>query len=372
MERFSYLLTYGSQTWPYILFLLVYCTVFLVPRSFRRYALYVAIGWVIFFGGFKDIMSPDFANYKAMYENYDRLNLSNIEPFYIFLSWVLNQLKASFYTLSFVYFFFTVTFVIIALDNLANDLEYAFFIWLTIPGFFLNTFVEMRQMLAVALFFLAITLWLKKSRKSLLYSVVSFALAALNHYSSIPAIIVFFALYKFVNRRYSFMSHSFILIIGFIAGMSNIVAQLMKMTKFVIPEKYLYYLSYGDKTDPLKLGIYLLYALIILILYHANRSNHTNSVMLNLFILGVFILLISPSNHISREAYYFLILQTALIPNMLRSVSTRHPEEKVLLTYTFTMFFIAQYVYGLFFTVPGETEHFVFLPYKNIFVGILE
>ncbi len=376
MERISYLLTHGFQIWPYMSLLLIYSTVFLTPKPYRKYLLYAVIALVIFFGGFKDIMSPDFVRYKIMFENYQRLHLSTIEPLYILISWILNQLNMSFYALSFIYFFLTIIFLVTSLKNFTNYVEYAFFIWLTIPGFFLNTFVEMRQMLAVAFFVSAISLWIKEPKGRLLYPVILFILSALTHYSSVFATFLFFATYKIAKRKYSLAFYTIMLFLGFVIGISGIAVQLMKVIEPVIPQKYMPYL-FGSKADYLKLSVYLFYALVIVILNryidtnHMKKPNRSNPILLNLFIIGVFVLLISPSSEISREAYYFLILQTALVPNLLHTLKTKYPEEKILLIYIFTMFFVTQYIYGLFF-VPKEIGRFVYIPYKNVFLGTFE
>lgn len=373
MERIFSLLTHGFKIWPYLILLSFYSTVFLTPRPYKKYMLYAVIGWVIFFGGFKDVMTPDLVIYQSMYKNYNDLSPLHVEPFYIFLSWVLNKAGASFYVLSSIYFFLTVVSVILALRNLTRYVEHAFFIWLTTPGFFLNTFIEMRQMLSVAFFLLAVSFLIREHRESLSRSGLFFVLSVLTHYSSVFVIPVFFIARKVASRKYPFVFYIVLLFFGFAMGAFGLTARLIKAAELVIPQKYLHYLSYGANVPLLKIGVYISFALLLVVLSrHVSKSCRINSLLLNLFVVGVFILVASPSHEISREAYYFLILQTVLVPNMLHSLKIKFYEEKVILTYMFTMFYIIQYIYGLFLAMPEGTENFIFIPYKNVFFGTLK
>lgn len=200
MDRIKSLLELGFEAWPYFFLILTYSIVFMFPKKYRKVIWCIILTVVIFFGGFKDTMTGDLLIYKQMYENYKELSFSFIEPFFVAVSWLFNILNLPFYAVSFLYFSLTILFVVLAMKNLTTYLEYAFLIYLTIPGFFLNTFVEMRQCLAVSIFFYGASLFLKNRAK---IAFVFFILASLVHYSSVFAFFLLLILWKWVKNQLS-------------------------------------------------------------------------------------------------------------------------------------------------------------------------
>ncbi|MEM4620007.1 MAG: glycosyltransferase family A protein [Desulfurococcaceae archaeon] len=79
---------------------------------------------------------------------------------------------------------------------------------------------------------------------------------------------------------------------------------------------------------------------------------------------SIIIILVSHNPELTRGAYYFLTFQLPLIPEILYSMGITS-RERLLIRYTFTLYFLTQYLYGLFY-IPVETGEFVFIPYRNV------
>ncbi|MDN5338350.1 MAG: hypothetical protein PWQ20_1420 [Thermotogaceae bacterium] len=365
MERIRFFFEMGFYIWPYLLVIFIYLLIFAFPKFFRKYLWYLVLSVIIFFGGFKDIMSPDFVRYEAMYRNYKALSFTSIEPFFIFLSSLLNSVHANFYAMSFINFLLTVLFVILGAKLLSKDYLYSFFIYLTIPGFFLNTFVEMRQTLGVAIFFFAIGLFLTGKKR---VSWIFFIFASFVHYSAIFATALFFIVYRLLRKKYPMCYYLGFLTIGVLIGQLEITKYILTLFLPVFPRKYWAYIFASETVDPLKVTIYMLFCalLIFVFCYSTKKTDYYRNItitQLNLLILGSFIIFSSHNPVITRLAYYFLIFQLSVVPNILKSI--RDPHERLLWLYLFTIYFLTQYVYGLFF-IPIETGEFVFIPYRNI------
>jgi len=364
MERFKLLLDYGIEAWPYLVLILVYSVVFFFPHRYRKFVWYLVVCVVIFFGGFKDIMSPDFKRYEIMYTHYETLSFTSIEPLFIFISWFFNLFEANFYFLSFTYFLLTIVFITLAIRNLTTRFEYGFFIYLTIPGFFLNTFVEMRQCLAVSAFFYAVSLFMKGKKKSWIF----FLLSALSHYSSVFAIALFFLTQRFLKKQYSLRFYLALLTSALIMGRLFFLFPLFEFLLPLIPQKYRIYLFTikFEEAELLKTTIYFFFTILTIILFSTLSEERKDrlAIYLNLFVLGSIIILISHNPELTRGAYYFLTFQLPLIPEILYSMGITS-RERLLIRYTFTLYFLTQYLYGLFY-IPVETGEFVFIPYRNV------
>lgn len=367
MDRIKSLLEVGFEAWPYFFLIFTYSMVFIFPKKYRKVIWFITLIIVIFFGGFKDTMTDDLLVYKHMYENYRELSLTFVEPFFVVVSYLLNILNLPFYAVPLLYFLLTILFVALAIKNLTSHLEYAFFIYLTIPGFFLNTFVEMRQCLAVSIFFYGISLLLKSRSK---IAFIFFILASLIHYSSAFAFLLLLILWKWVVKPHSLFVYAIILVFSLILGqgLTDVIQYILKLTLPIIPRKYLHYIHLSENVETLKLIAYFLFPLSIILMWklfgtNTDKNNTQMIFTLNLFLLGSFLILSSPNRLITRTSYYFLIFQLPVVPNLLFSLKTKS-EGKLLIIYLFTLYFLVQYIYGVFVKHNGG---FILIPYENIF-----
>jgi len=369
MERIKSLFETGFDAWPYLLLMFVYLLVLVSPKQFRKFIFYISILIIIFFGGFKDNITNDLLVYEHMYENYRELSFTYIEPSFIFFSWIFKALDLPFYAISFLYFLLTIIFILLMIKNLTLHIEYSFFIYLAIPGFFLNTFVEMRQCLAVSIFAYAVSLFLNRRPKN---AFVFFTISSLVHYSAIFAAILFVLLWKGLTKTHSVIFYAATLILGLLIGASDLLQHLFKVLGPFIFAKYWYYIFHHENVEILKIAVYFLYSTLIVLIWkffkfhNSGKTNEKLISIVNLFVLGSFLILASPTRLITRIAYYFTIFQLPLVPNILFSLKVSN-SEKVLLLYISTLYFLLQYIYGLF---VKENGIFILIPYKNIFFEI--
>lgn len=369
---------------PYLLIIAVYLAMSFFSELYKHKGFWViGLIFVLFFVGFKDKMSPDLERYAFMYENYGMLSPKWIEPGFIFTAFILNKLEFSWVALFFVYSSLTILFIVLGIKNFTDKVIFAFLIFLFVPGFFLNMWVEIRQMLALSLAFYAVSLINVNTRYKKLKFTLSLFSSIIFHYSSIIFWLLFFSLKKFLPRKFSFYTYSVILLVSIIIpfiGIEKFIFEIInEMLSYFSPmTKYTsYFGSYleGKETglnffNLLKSVIYTFLAFFISFCYNKfHRYERANTILLNLFIIGVLILNISVFNSpISRVGYYFLIYQIILIPNLIYKFEKK--ETKILILYLFLLFYFSQFLKGLFY-YSTEAESYIFLHYKNVLINIL-
>jgi hypothetical protein len=225
----------------------------------------------------------------------------------------------------------------------------------------------MRQCLAVSIFFYGISLLLKSRSK---IAFIFFILASLIHYSSAFAFLLLLILWKWVVKPHSLFVYAIILVFSLILGqgLTDVIQYILKLTLPIIPRKYLHYIHLSENVETLKLIAYFLFPLSIILMWklfgtNTDKNNTQMIFTLNLFLLGSFLILSSPNRLITRTSYYFLIFQLPVVPNLLFSLKTKS-EGKLLIIYLFTLYFLVQYIYGVFVKHNGG---FILIPYENIF-----
>lgn len=356
----------------YLLLIGIYLVMGFFSTIYRHKVFWIiSLVFVIFFVGFKDKISPDLERYALMYENYDTLTYQAIEPFFIFISSVLNKIGFSWVALSFVYALLTILFIVLGIRNSTSNIIFAFLIFLLVPGFFLNLFVEMRQMLAVSFTFYAVSLINMKTKYKKIKIFLLMLLSIITHYSAIGFWLIFLSLKKFLFKKFDFYKYSTILLISAIipfTGVVNIINKFIVnlLLHFSHISKITSYITYFSTYSTnfywfLKAGIYTILGLFVSLFY--NKFNIRNALFFNLFIIGIVLLNITffiPE--ISRIAYYFLIYQIILIPNL---VFKCKKEAKILLYYSFFLFYFSLFIKGLFY-YSEEAQNYIFLHYKNV------
>jgi len=372
-------LVYGL--FPYVGLLLIFTLSTLSSYlSKTKIFFYFSVLMVLFFVGFKDILSPDFERYALTYDNIENFRLGAFEPLFIVLSKILKNLGLSYYSLFFIYSFLTIFFILAGIKNLTKHQYFAFLLFLLVPGFFLNMFVEMRQILAVAIVFYSIELFLSKKKSFLLFAILSI----ITHYSAIFFWVIFVFIYRSLKKMYSFKTYTILLVLSFILVAIFRADLYVFNIVFKLPlpffKKYVPYLEYV-----LNLGIdqvqlqffkntfYIMNVLFLLFIFRKFCSNKQQAeiVMLNLIFIGVLILNIAYYiGPISRLAYYFLIFQIVVIPNIVFSLKWK--ELKILILYIYTVLFCIMFIKGLFY-YSQEAQTYIFLNYKNILLeGLLK
>jgi len=373
---------------PYFIMVFSYSILSLTSYfSKSRVFFYLAILIIILFVGFKDIMSPDFERYAYTYENIENFGFDAFEPFFVIMSFFLKSLGFDYYALFFIFAFLTILFILLGIREFSKHYAMAMLLYLFVPGFFLNMFVEMRQTLAIAMVFYAVGLILNKKKLGYLFAFLSI----ITHYSAIFFWLIFIIFKNFLSKEHSSWFYvislmvSFLLVIiirldiVFFSFLFMIFNSLSSFLPFL--QKYLLYLAFvisGEvsqvQAQLIKNIFYILNTLFLLyILRYTIKENNDIHLMadlekenylINFLTVGVIILNISfHIGAVSRLAYYFLIFQIVLIPNVILKIPNLYLRY---LSFIIILFiYISMFIKGLFY-FSDEAQSYIFLHYKNI------
>jgi hypothetical protein len=364
---------------PYAGLLLVYLLLSFHSELFRdRLFAAPALGVLLLFAGCRDAMTPDLEHYQMLYQAFDgaSLDLAFIEPSFLFLCKALNWLGFDYHALCFVYSFITLVFVYLGIRNSTGHIKLSLLLYVLIPSCFLNMFVEMREVCAIAIVLYAMSLLRGKEKLKFSRTLGFVILSVLIHYSALVYWAIYLILYKAVKRTHSNTTHLLLIISTLLIPASTLGAILQTVAFPLVPPKYQAYLELFTGQDAvvdpgqlLKSLIYVALATCFVCWRSPTRDKEADPVPLNLFVIGVLLLNLSRSNPVfSRVAYYFLIHQIVLFPECVARI--RGAFTKLTATYGLVLFYLAQFVWGLFYFSPDEG--YMFLHYQNAILSILK
>ncbi len=381
MDRFVYAAEHLNWGAGYIILIILYTFLSFMYKEYnQKYFFYFALFLVIFISGTRSIVNYDMENYKIMYENYKSLTVLEIEPGFIFLSWLLNFIAKGPYLLFFTYSFLNVAFVYLGIKNFTERLAFPFFLYLTFPSLFLMSLIGIRQNLAEAIFFYAVS---HLFRKDLFKFIVFGILAVFFHYSAIFIFIIVLGVYfliKGVNFTFSVMLVAASIFIDFLGINKLMLVKFLSFIYPVLPAKYDSYamLLIAGRAFNLKgFSIYsliLFNALLLLILYFISFFRKTDDkfarydLIINLLIAGTFYVNIfgSFADVTARLFNYFLFFYIILIPVVL-SKFTKYL--RITAIYLLAVFSIVWFFSGVYKKIGGI--HTPPLIYKNIIINFL-
>jgi hypothetical protein len=337
-----------------------------------------ALGLLLVFIGFGEVKTPDMERYREMYEALGAGYFFAIEPSFIFLSVVFNALGFDYHILFFTYSFITLTFIYLGIRNYTNYIKLSLLFYILVPACFLNLFVEMREVSAVAIAFYATSLLRHKNIKLKKTRVLFFAiLSIIFHYSAIVYWVVFFLTYRFNVRRHSFFLHLVLLSLSLLIPTSVLINGFHIIAYPFLPAKYQGYFNIfidmesqlAESGQILKSIIYTLMASFFSYCGASLEENDDAHMSVNLFVIGVVILNLTRAfSDISRLAYFFLILQIILFPLFLEKI--KNQIQALWCTYLVVIFYLAQFTWGLFY-YSEETGSYIFLHYQNAIMSAL-
>jgi len=377
---------------PYFIMVFSYSILSLTSYlSKSRVFFYLAILIIILFVGFKDIMSPDFERYAYTYENIENFGFDAFEPFFVIMSYFLKSLGFDYYALFFIFAFLTILFILLGIREFSKHYAMAMLLYLLVPGFFLNMFIEMRQTLAIAMVFYAVGLILNKKKLGFLFAFLSI----ITHYSAIFFWLIFIIFKNFLSKEHSSWFYVISLVVSFVLVVIfrldivifNFLFIIFNGLGSFLPflQKYLIYLDFllsGEvsqvQAQLIKNIFYILNTLFLLYILKCtikeikeNNNNirlmvdlKINNYLINFLTVGVIILNISfHIAEVSRLAYYFLIFQIVLIPNVILKIPNLYLRY---LSFIIILFiYISMFIKGLFY-FSDEAQSYIFLHYKNI------
>lgn len=366
--------------WPYFLllaayFLLSFQSELLNDRTFGVYALTL----LIFFAGLRDAITPDMKRYALLYQEANGLGPPVLEPSFTFLSRLLYILGFDYHALFFSYTAITLFCVYLGIRNQTRYTKLALLFYVLLPGYFLNLFVEMRQMCAVAITFCAIALLKRKNmrmRMPIFFGLA--ALSALFHSSAALFWAIVLALHRFIRKAHSKFCYFSLILGSLLIPTSVLISAISLLAMPVLPERYHGYIQEFLKLETgltesgqlLKTLIYVAMAVCFILLWQPKEGEEADYVPLNLFVLGVVILGLTRSfAAASRMSYFFLIYQIILAPAILERIRDRLM--RLLTAYVAVLFYLAQFTWGLFY-YSVEASNYPYLHYQNVLLSVFK
>ncbi len=370
----------ASHLVPYAVLLLVYLVLayhddLLKVRSLTTGMILLLL---IGFAGFREIMTPDMERYRAMYEYIGSENSLAIEPSFVYLSQLFNRLNFGYHAIFFIYSFITITFVYSGIVNYTIKHKLSLLLYVLIPSCFLNLFVEMREVSAVAIAFYATSLIINRETKFKVVKVLFFAILSITfHYSAIIYWVVFAVFYKFIKIRHSTWYHLFLVSISLLIPTSVVIAGIHALAYPFLPGKYQGYFNMflemeNQLTESGQLLKSLIYTLMAgLFSFWGSRFEKEDDahIFVNLFVVGVIVLNLTRSfADISRIAYFFLIFQIVIFPLIVQR--QRHTMRALWCACLIVGFYFTQFIWGLFY-YSEEAGSYVFLHYQNALFSMM-
>lgn len=363
---------------PYGILLLVYLFLsFQSELQKNRIFAVPALGVLLLFVGFSETITPDMENYRRMYEAGNTLSAIGMEPSFIFICRFLNAMGFDYHALFVVYSLVTLLFVYLGIKNYTDQVKLSLLLFVLIPNCFLNMFVEIRELCAIAIVFYATSILSSKDKKFRVVKILALAVLSVSfHYSAIVYWGILLILYKAVTRTYPTIVYLSLIISSVFVPTSALIG-IVHITLYPLaPAKYqAYFDMYMRQDSPLagpaqllKSVIYVLLAICFIFWRSSVRDRESDPVPINLFLIGVVILNLSRSTaEVSRLAFYFLIHQIVIFPLIVARVNGTI--KRLLATYVLFLFYLAEFAWGLFYYSPEAG--YVYLHYRNAILSAL-
>lgn len=209
---------------PYIYFYLIeFFLLFAAVASGGRQFWYMSVFISIIFSGFRYNVGVDYSNYFIYFSSIGSEAITLYEPATVIISKLLFFFPADVWIVFIVYSFFTILGISFFLRKFSPNPELSFFLFLTIPIYYLATFNGVRQWCAISLFSVSLVFLLEKKNIKMFFALL---FAAMFHMSAF----FMFILIPFLKHNYSF---KFLIFTGFIVIlMSPFFLDLIYLTKY--------------------------------------------------------------------------------------------------------------------------------------------
>lgn len=332
--------------------------------AFGNTFMYLALGIIIFFAGFRFEIGYDYPKYLAgyLYES----ELREWEPLFTFLVRVLRNINFGLDSQGMFLFFSGLTVIILykALQKLTPHYRLGILIYLLVPSLYLSSFSVIRQGVALVVLFYGLQYITKEKAEYKKYFLVA-VIAFLFHYSSIFVAFIYVAGGKFFQRNYSWLFYTFLIVISFFLSFAHIG----KLLLMYAPGHFSTYANnYGFSVSILKLLV--VNGFFLFFMFQKDRFLKTkldiyllNSLFLGLMIFNIF----SDFVFVSRLAQYFLAAEIVLVPIYLYTVKDVFIRR--LMLGLFIVYYLFNFNYALYRDKVYNVDHklHTLIPYKNYF-----
>ncbi len=329
--------------------------------SFGNSFIYLALGVIIFFAGFRFEIGYDYPKYIAGYLHDSELG--KWEPIFNFFVRLSRELNFGLESQAMFLFFSIVTILLVykALLRLTSHYRLGILLYLLVPALYVNSFSVIRQGIAMAVLLYGLQ-YITQKVDYKKYAIVAF-FAFMFHYSSLFVVLIYILGGRFFQRTHSWVMYSFFIFGSFFLSFAHIG----KIVLASLPGHFSQYANYEMDVSPLKLLVINVFFLFFMIQKdHFIKSRLErylfNSIFIGLLIFNVF----SDFVYVSRLAQYFLIAEIVLVPIYLYSLKDA-VMRKVLLV-LFLIYYLFNFNYALYRDehLPGDRAHFL-IPYENYF-----
>jgi hypothetical protein len=284
---------------------------------------------VIIIAGIRENVGYDYANYVSFYI------LENApEAFFNICIKTLKFLGLNYNWMFIAFSFATIMLVYKGIKLYTEHINLALFVFILIPGLYLNSFSIVRQSIAIAILFYGYHFLVK--RKYLKYFIITL-LAANFHYTALFTIPFFLISLKAASMKHWMYV---VMIIGSII-LSQINLSLFIFQKILGYTGYVAYAMYSDGGASL-LKIIVLNVIAVFFLLFYNKMTDCEKTMYFFTILSITIVTIFGSiGAVTRFAYYFKIFEIILVSNtifLLKSKINRSILLMFIMGYYFAIF----------------------------------
>ncbi|KAA6352594.1 Transmembrane protein EpsG [termite gut metagenome] len=338
----------------YVIYIFVIAVLLLIDYSRKSNGKIasMALFIVIIVSGIRENVGYDFANYVSFY-----LLENASEPGFNLINRGLKLFGLNYHWMFILFSFATIIFVFKGIKYYTLHTNIAFFIYILIPGLYLNSFSIVRQAIAIAILFYGYRFLYNK--KLVKYTIIVIAAASF-HYSSLFAIPFFLVSLKVKKMKY--WIYYLVIIASIFLSKINFIPMIFE--KVLGSTSYLTYAAYDDGGISFS-KILILNIFILIILFFYKRMSDIDKTMFFFLVLAVSIVTIFGSiGAVTRFSYYFRIFEIILISDVIYLLKSKY--NKLIL-----LVFVLGY-YGIMFfhaiSYDLKLEYFPKMtPYQTMF-----
>lgn len=341
----------------YILFII--CATLLLGYGYlypnkNKIALWIVFLLAVCFAGFRDFVGADFTFYVDWYLNKTRD--TKLEFGFVALMNVFRYFHLGYNWLFLFFSFFTCLFVFLGIKKFTVNVNFAFLIFLLIPGLYINSFSIVRQYFSLAISFYAFYYLINK--KYVTYLLLMFIGISIHNTCYIP-FLIFIGVYKW-GSKIKVIHIALALVVSLVISQTHF---LELIGVYFDKTRYIYYFtSHQSPTSNLKLVV--LNAVAIFVLFHFERLKNTypyQQYLMPLYFFSViFTNLFAIYVDLTRIAYYFKIFEIIVIADL---IFLEAKEKSFKYLTFFYIYYLSVYIFALWTDINDKCQ---FANYKNI------
>jgi transmembrane protein EpsG len=271
---------------------------------------YFMVFVVIFVSGFRYQIGWDYDHYAYIYEKIDTLDILSETSLSIIINF-LKGLNLEFQALFVFFALFTIIILWKGLTFYSAVPALSLLFYVVIPELYWTSFSEIRQFLAISIFFWGSQFIVKQD-------LVKFSLSILLAVFIHTTALVLWPLYFVIVRYYSKLIHIGVVLISVFLAFNDLQISFLQNVLGAFDVKYTYYvnvISYSKSFSAQILQwMFIPFWLIMLIYRLRSNSAKSDILVMNMLTLGLALdILTSFSQPINRLIYYFIVFRIILL-----------------------------------------------------------